>query len=62
LPSKEPQKPPINAPPPPIYGPPRNNPPPPYRSTYNQPQQPVSEQPLAAAGPRAQQQALPLSQ
>jgi penicillin-binding protein 1A len=62
LPSKEPQKPPTNAPPPPIYGPPRNNPPPPYRSTYNQPQQPVSGQPLAAAGPRAQQQALPLSQ
>jgi membrane carboxypeptidase/penicillin-binding protein len=62
LPSKEPQKPPINAPPPPIYGPPRNNSPPPYRSTYNQPQQPVSGQPLAAAGPRAQQQALPLSQ
>jgi hypothetical protein len=48
LPSKEPQKPPINAPPPPIYGPPRNNPPLPYRSTCNQPQQPVSGQPLAA--------------
>ena len=61
-PSKEPQKPPVNAPPPPIYGPPAQQP------AGGLPQQPVGgrpQQPVYGLPPQpvyGQQQALPLPQ
>ncbi len=66
LPSKEPQKPPINAPPPPIYGPPTQQPAPvpvngqprqpvggrPQQPVYGLPQQPVYGQQPAVPVPQ----------